>query len=157
MKANDKYMRLAIQEAKQAAEDGDFAIGAVIVCDDVVIAKSGNKAVIDNDQTAHAEMLALRKAFKKLKTRYLRNCVLYTTNEPCPMCATTCVWAELKEVVYGANMQDLKKHWHKKGEDEEQYKKVEISCEELFSKSVPQPKLVKDYMRQECLELFELY
>ena len=89
-----KFMQLAIEEARKARRNGDYGIDAVIVKDNKVIVAAGNRIKLDNDPTHHAEIVAIRKATKLLKNRFLENCVLYTTHEPCPMCTSAAIWAE---------------------------------------------------------------
>jgi tRNA(adenine34) deaminase len=82
-----KFMHLAIEEAQKAKANGDYAIGAVIVKNGSVLAKGTNRVKLDNDPTHHAEIVAIREATKQLNSRHLEESVLYTTHEPCPMCA----------------------------------------------------------------------
>lgn len=95
-------MRLALQEAKKAAEADEVPIGAVIVADNVVIARSHNLVERLNDVTAHAEMMAFTAAAEYLGGKYLQGCTLYVTLEPCPMCAGAAYWTQLSRVVFGA-------------------------------------------------------
>jgi tRNA(Arg) A34 adenosine deaminase TadA len=102
-KANEKFMKMAIALAEQNVTlslGGPF--GAVIVKDGKVVAKSGNKVTKTNDPTAHAEVAAIRKACKKLKTFDLTGCVIYTSCEPCPMCLGAIYWSRI-DVIYYAN------------------------------------------------------
>src|SRR5947209_4439513 len=101
-----KYMQLAIEEAKKSHAVGEYAVGAIIVQNGEVIAQAGVHLNRDQDPTSHAEINAIRAACKKLNSRFLTECVLYTTNEPCPMCAGATVWAKLKGIVYGATIAD---------------------------------------------------
>ena len=102
-----QFMKLAIDQAKHACTNGDYAIGAVIVKDNKVIAIASNKVRIQEDATCHAEMIAIRKAAKLLNSRHLLGCILYTTNEPCPMCTSASVWAKLDGIVWGTRMEDM--------------------------------------------------
>jgi len=158
MKAEKQFMEIAISEgAKGSRKSGDIAIGAVVVKDGEVISKSGNRTTNDKDPSAHAEVSAIREACSKLGSKYLLDCVLYSTNEPCAMCASACVWAEMSGIVYGATAEDLKNYFLEKGETKQEYKEVEISCEEVLKRANPQIQLVKEFMRDECRELFKLY
>ena len=96
----------AIELAAAAGEAGEVPVGAVIVCNDEVIAKGENRRERDHDPTAHAEIVALRLAGLRLRTWHLEQCTLYVTLEPCPMCAGAIVQARLGLLVYGAD--DLK-------------------------------------------------
>lgn len=95
-------MRLALDEAKRALELGEVPVGAVVVCGGEVIASAHNERESTGDPTAHAEVLAIRRAAKRLGRRRLTGCTLYVTLEPCPMCAGAIVMAELDGVYYGA-------------------------------------------------------
>ena len=100
---HEDYMRRAMKLAAKAAEAGDVPVGALIVCDGEVIAESGNAREQLNSATAHAEVLAIEAACKKLGRRRLSGCTLYVTLEPCPMCAGAIINARIKRVVFGAS------------------------------------------------------
>lgn len=95
-------MRLALEEAKKALALGEVPVGAAVVCDGEVIALAHNEREALGDPTAHAEVLAIRRAAQRLGRRRLTGCTLYVTLEPCPMCAGAIVMAELDSVYYGA-------------------------------------------------------
>ncbi len=100
---DDKYfMREALKQAQQAYNSNEVPIGAVIVCEEKIIAKSYNMTEKLNDVTAHAEILAITSAAQFLGSKYLTNCDLYVTIEPCPMCAGAAKWAQIKKIVFGA-------------------------------------------------------
>jgi tRNA(adenine34) deaminase len=99
---DEQFMALAIEQAVAAREAGDVPIGCVIVRDGEIIAAAHNRRAIDNDPTAHAEMLAIRSAAIALDDWRLTGCDLYVTLEPCAMCAGAIVLARLDRVVYGA-------------------------------------------------------
>lgn len=102
--ANDEnYMRMALAEAAAAAQDGEVPVGAVVVSKGRIIAKGHNMTDLLHDPTAHAEMIALTAATETLGSRYLDECELYVTLEPCPMCAAALSWAQLGRLVYGAS------------------------------------------------------
>lgn len=96
------FMKLALQEAKRAAEVDEVPIGAVIVKDDEIISKAYNLRETLQDATAHAELLAIRKACEVLGTWRLNGCSLYVTLEPCPMCAGAIILSRVDRVVFGA-------------------------------------------------------
>jgi tRNA(adenine34) deaminase len=100
---DEDYMRQAMQEAKTAADEGEAPVGAVIVCKGRVIARAHNLTERLADPTAHAEMLAITAATNLLGAKYLADCSLYVTLEPCLMCAGAIAWAQLGELVYGAS------------------------------------------------------
>ena len=99
---NDDYsMQLALLEAEYAFEKGEIPVGAVVVLNNKVIAKAHNLTQTLNDVTAHAEMQALTSAFHYLGSKYLNDCTLYVTLEPCVMCAGALYWAQIGKIVYG--------------------------------------------------------
>ncbi len=103
MLLNDEYwMRMALKEANAAYEDDEVPIGAVIVCNNKIIGKGYNQTERLNDVTAHAEMIAITAAANYLGAKFLEDCTLYVTIEPCPMCAAALRWARVSRVVYGA-------------------------------------------------------
>ena len=95
-------MREALKEAQKAYSDGEIPVGCVIVCEGRIIARAHNLVERLNDPTAHAEMLALTSATEHLGGKYLTDCTLYVTVEPCPMCAAALNWAQVGHIVYGA-------------------------------------------------------
>lgn len=102
-KEDERFMREALKEAKKAFEKDEVPIGAVIVCNGMVIARAHNLTEQLIDVTAHAEMQAFTSASNYLGGKYLQDCVLYVTIEPCIMCAGAAFWAQLGRVVYGAS------------------------------------------------------
>jgi tRNA(adenine34) deaminase len=101
---NDEYfMRQALSEAEKAFEKGEIPVGAIIVCNRRIIARAHNLTETLNDVTAHAEMQAITAAASVLGGKYLIDCTLYVTVEPCPMCAGALAWAQIARVVYGAS------------------------------------------------------
>ena len=100
---NDEYyMKRALDEARQALTEGEIPIGAVVVCKDRIIARAHNLTETLTDVTAHAEMQAITMAANDLGGKYLTDCTLYVTVEPCVMCAGAIGWAQLPRIVYGA-------------------------------------------------------
>lgn len=128
------FMRQALQEADIAAEEGEVPVGAVVVCEGKVIAQTHNETEKLNDVTAHAEMLAITTAMNVLGAKYLKNCTLYVTVEPCIMCAGAIGWAQVSTVIYGTS--DEKRGYSK------------------FAPSAFHPKTVvkKGVMEKECAE-----
>ena len=101
---SDKYyMKEALKEARKAFEFDEVPVGAVIVCDNQIIARAHNFTERLNDVTAHAEMQAFTAAADYLGSKYLNECTLYVTLEPCVMCAGASYWAKLKKVVFGTS------------------------------------------------------
>ena len=96
-------MREALREAMYAADEDEVPIGAVIVCRGRIIGKGRNMTERLNDPTAHAEMIAITAATEAMGGKYLNDCTLYVTVEPCPMCAGALAWSQVGRVVYGAS------------------------------------------------------
>lgn len=132
---HEKYMREAIKEAELCREKGEVPIGAVIVCAGKIVGRGHNMTQDLQDPTAHAEMVAITSACSALNSRYLQNCTLYVTVEPCPMCAAALNWAQISWVVYGAK--DPKRGYS------------------LFSPSLlhPKTKVVEGVLEAECSAL----
>lgn len=100
---DEKFMREALMEAKSAEAEDEIPIGAVIVFAGRVIAKGHNMTERLHDPTAHAEMIAITAATEAMGGKYLNDCTLYVTVEPCPMCAAASAWAQVGRIVYGAS------------------------------------------------------
>ena len=137
----NKFMTIAVEEARtgiRAGHGGPF--GCVIVRDGEVIGRGHNEVVKRHDPTCHGEVMAIRRACKALGTFDLSGCELYTTAEPCPMCRGAILWANIRKVRYGCNVDDTDSIGFR---DKDFYEKEELSSQELG--------------REECLELFEEY
>ena len=101
--SDEYFMNEALKEAHKAAEEQEIPVGAVIVADNRIIARAHNMTQTLNDATAHAEMLAITAASNSFGAKYLNECVLYVTLEPCIMCASASNWSQLGRMVYGAS------------------------------------------------------
>jgi len=99
---DERFMKEALKEAQKAFERDEVPVGAVVVCNNQIIARSHNLTETLNDVTAHAEMQAFTSAANHIGGKYLDECTLYVTLEPCTMCAGAAYWAQLKRIVYGA-------------------------------------------------------
>jgi tRNA(adenine34) deaminase len=113
--SDDYFMREALKEARKAFESDEVPVGAIVVCDNTIIARAYNLTERLNDVTAHAEMQAITSAAAYLGGKYLSGCTLYVTLEPCVMCAGALFWSQFQRVVYGAG--DLKRGFLKRGDD----------------------------------------
>jgi tRNA(adenine34) deaminase len=100
---DDYFMKKALQEAEMAFEKGEIPVGAVIVVNNTVIARSHNLTEMLNDVTAHAEMQSITAAANYLGGKYLKDCTLYVTLEPCQMCAGALYWSQITKIVFGAS------------------------------------------------------
>ena len=96
------YMGLALRQAEQALEEDEIPVGAVVVCQGKIVAKAFNQTEILTDVTAHAEMLAITSAAQTIGGKYLKDCTLYVTLEPCLMCAGALYWNKIGHIVFGA-------------------------------------------------------
>jgi len=132
---HEKFMRAALEEAMKAFEKQEVPVGAVVVCNDAIIARAHNLTETLNDPTAHAEMQAITAAANWLGGKYLNDCTIYVTLEPCAMCAGAIGWSQAPVIVYGADDE-------KKG-----YTKVKG---QLLH---PKTKVVKGVLEQECREV----
>jgi guanine deaminase len=142
----NKFMKRAIKEAQAGIRCGHGGpFGSVIVKDNKIIAKGHNEVVKNNDPTCHGEMMAIRKACKKLQTFDLSGCELYTTAEPCPMCLGAILWANIDKVYYGCNIDDTENIGFR---DKVFYQMNESGAKEKF---------VIELNRESCLKLFEEY
>ncbi|MBR6247270.1 MAG: nucleoside deaminase [Bacteroidales bacterium] len=102
MDIDGRYMAEALREAQDAMAEGEIPIGAVVVCRGLIIGRGHNMTERLHDPTAHAEMIAITAATEALGGKYLNDCTLYVTVEPCPMCAGALNWAQIGRIVYGA-------------------------------------------------------
>lgn len=103
MEQDIKYMNMALSQAKEAGQNDEVPIGAIIVSQGRIIAKGHNMTEMLHDPTAHAEMIAITAACEAVGGKYLTDCTLYVTVEPCPMCAAALGWAQISRIVYGAS------------------------------------------------------
>lgn len=145
---DEKFMRLAINKAKQGIKQGQTPFGACISKDGEVISCVHNIVWESLDITAHAEISAIREACKKLNTVDLSGCVIYSTCEPCPMCFSACHWAKISKIVYGAQIEDAKKLG---------FSELSISNKEMKQSGNSRMEIVGDILREENLELFKLW
>jgi tRNA(adenine34) deaminase len=138
----EDFMRIALEEALK----GDMPFGAVIVKDNQVVARGHNTVRRDSDPSAHAEVNVIRNLTRQLKNPSLEGYTLYATGEPCPMCAATCVWAGISEIIFAASIQDLM---------DAGVNQIEISCEEVIAKGFRKINLSKGLLREESVRLFK--
>ena len=100
--SHEYFMKIALQQAQEAFEQDEIPVGCIVVCNDRIIAKAHNLTETLNDVTAHAEMQAITSAANFLGGKYLQNCTMYVTLEPCVMCAGALNWSQISKVVIGA-------------------------------------------------------
>lgn len=99
---DEYYMGLALMQAQKALEEEEIPVGAVVVCQGRIVAKAYNQTEVLTDVTAHAEMIAITSAAQTIGAKYLKDCTMYVTLEPCLMCAGALYWSQLGRLVYGA-------------------------------------------------------
>jgi tRNA(Arg) A34 adenosine deaminase TadA len=144
MKKLEAFMVVAIEEAKISLQEGDCGFGAVIAKNGELIAKAHDTEKTSGDSTAHAEMIAIRCASSKLG-RNLSGCVLITTHEPCPMCATAIIWSGITEIAYGYSIKDAIKQGRKR---------IDLSCRELFIRAGKEICINEDLLHDKCSVLY---
>ncbi|MCX8143659.1 MAG: nucleoside deaminase [Bacteroidia bacterium] len=139
MRDDEYFMREALKEAEKAYQKDEVPVGAIIVWKNKIIARSHNLTEQLNDVTAHAEMQAITAATNYIGGKYLKECTIYVTLEPCPMCAGAIAWAQLDELVFGAY--DLKRGYS------------------LFSETIlhPKTKIKKAVLADECKDIIQKF
>lgn len=153
MHPSQQFMEVAIEQAKRAGKD--YPIGAVIVKDEKIIAESKTDAKASRDPTNHAEVAVIRQACRSLGSMYLEGAVLYTTLEPCAMCAAAAVWAKMEHIVFGATMEDAIEHSKTlAGDHALSYRQIHLKCRDVLKKSEISVALDEAFMREECIALF---
>lgn len=144
----NKYMNIAIEEAKSGIAQGHGGpFGAVVVKDGKIIGKGHNMVVKNNDPTCHGEVSAIRDACKNLNTFDLAGAEIYTTGEPCPMCLGAILWSNIDKIYYGCSIKENDMIGFR---DEVFYKNLSISTEKMKNK-------IKQLDHKQCLKLFEEY
>lgn len=147
-------MRLAIAEAQLARKAGDYAIGAVVVREGAILASSGNRIKLEHDPTQHAEIAAIRLSCASLRNRHLEGAILYTTAEPCPMCASAAIWARMSGIVSGSTIEDMAEFRTKFGTSEWTWRTVDIAARAVLDQGDPKLFLLEGFLRDECRLLF---
>ena len=143
----NKFMLIAINEARKGIENGDGGpFGAVIVKNDEVIGVGHNRVLKNKDATCHGEMEAIRNASKNLNTFDLSGCVLYTTGEPCPMCLAACLWANIEKIYFGCSILDNERIGFR-----------DNKIDNLMGGRQKLKEYLEELDREECLKLFEDY
>jgi tRNA(adenine34) deaminase len=135
---DEYFMKKALQEAETAFEKGEIPVGAIIVIDNKVIARSHNLSEMLNDVTAHAEMQSITAAANYLGGKYLKGCTLYVTLEPCQMCAGALYWSQISKIVFGAS-------------DEQR------GFEKMKTQLHPKTEVVKGILADDCAQLMRRF
>lgn len=147
------FMDIAIQEAIACRIFGEHPVGAIIVRNNEIISQAGNRTHRDNDPTHHAEIVAIGLAAKKVG-RNLHGCILYTTHEPCPMCAAACVYARLSGIVIGTSILDVQDFI--RSHPGIGWRSITIPTCDVIRQSDIEIPLIYGYMQKECSHLFTL-
>lgn len=147
MEAENRFMQMAIEEARYGIQNGHGGpFGAIVVKDGAVVGRAHNMVLKNNDPTAHGEISAIRDACSRLGTYDLYGCELYTTGEPCTMCLCACMWANITQVFYGCTIADNGLIGFR---------------DDRFDKKFGGRQKFEEYLtcidREACLELFEEY
>lgn len=137
---NKKIMEELLKYAEHYGPKYGHSTAAFIVKGDKIIAKAVTTVEFDKDPTSHAELKVISKACRKLKNYHLKNCYIYTTQEPCPMCASALVWTRIKGVIYG---------W----ESGRLWERLKIKPQDIFKTAPEKIKIYPKFMEKECLEL----
>lgn len=142
----NKYMKAALKEAKKGIFSGHGGpFGAVVVKDGVIVGKGHNEVIKNNDATCHGEMMAIRRASKKLGTFDLSGCEIYTTGEPCPMCYGAILWSNISKVYYGCSVIDTEIIGFR---DDNFYKRITNDYKKEFMVQLD---------REACLKIYKEY
>ena len=145
---DEKFMRFAIDKAREGIRNGQTPFGACIVKDGKIISCVHNLVWKSMDITAHAEIHAIRDACKKLNTIDLSGCVIYSTCEPCPMCFSACHWAKISKIVYGTKIEDAKNFG---------FSELTISNKKMKQSGNSSIEVIGDFLLEENLKLFKLW
>lgn len=145
-------MLLALREARKARERGDYGIGAVVVRKGHVLAFGGNRVRTKNDSTRHVELEVIQYAKGSIKERYLEDCALYTTAEPCFMCLGACWWSGIRQIYFGITQKDLLEFGIVHGTSELRYRPSPCSSKEIINAN-SLPIKMDEFMRKECLKM----
>ncbi len=144
----EHIMRLAIEKAKEGLRLGQTPFGACIARDGEVISLAHNEVWLSVDTTAHAEIVAIREACKRLNSIDLSGCEIYSTCEPCPMCFSACHWSRLERIIFGARIKDARKHG---------FRELNISNEALRDLGKCSMDIIGGFLSQECFDLFSYW
>lgn len=141
----EKMMRLALEEAQQSKAEGNKGYGAVVTFGNRIIGKAHDTAITQNDPSLHAEVNAIRQAVAALGDSNLSGAVLFSTCEPCPMCASLAIWANITTLVYGISIEDTVRLGRTR---------IQVSSRELVEKSPVILEIVGDVLKEECQALY---
>jgi tRNA(Arg) A34 adenosine deaminase TadA len=141
----ENMLRLAIEEARASKQDGNKGYGAVVVLGQEILGKAHDTTVTDQDPSRHAEVNAIRQAVQALGDNNLSGAILFSTCEPCPMCSSLAVWANLTTIVYGVSIEETAKMGKSR---------IRVSAKEIIERSPVMIEVVGDVLRDECRSLY---
>jgi tRNA(adenine34) deaminase len=145
-------MRRAIEVARRGSTSGQYAIGAVLAVGNEVLAEEFTQIKSRVDPSAHAEVLAIRAGAMRVGQVYIPDAVLYTTLEPCPMCASLAIWAKLHGIVFGATQDDARAR-AAENRGGHSWRQIEIRTRDVIARGTPRLELVEGFLHDECLAL----
>ncbi|OGZ06941.1 MAG: hypothetical protein A2942_01250 [Candidatus Lloydbacteria bacterium RIFCSPLOWO2_01_FULL_50_20] len=158
MNEHERFMMKAIEAAHESGHRSDYPIGTVIVKDGEIISSGYETLKSANDPVnGHAEIDAIRKATREiLKQPYLEGCTLYSTHEPCPMCATAAFWSKIKTIVFSVSREDMIEQMPKRASGKFSWRQVDISCKDVLDHgSGHMVELIPSVLREEGIKLFD--
>lgn len=153
-KPEEAFMREAIRMAYLARGEGDYAIGALTVKDGKILSFGENRVKVDNDPTAHSEIIAIRRATKIMNSRHLEGTVLYSTHEPCPMCTSVAIWAKLDGIVSGTYIEDMDNYRKQNPSKEWLWRTINVSPQYIVDNTEEDLFLIRGFLRDDCMKLF---
>jgi len=146
--ADKRFMLEAVKKAEEGLRRCQTPFGACVVRNGRIISSAHNTVWKDLDSTAHAEVNAIRKACKKLRTIDLSDCTIYSTCEPCPMCFSAIYWAKIQRVVYGCSIEDAKKAG---------FSELALSNKRILKLTKAKMRIKSGFMRKQCIQLFKTF
>jgi tRNA(Arg) A34 adenosine deaminase TadA len=139
------FMRIAVQEAHRAKSEGNKGYGAVVVFDNQIMGQAHNTAITERDPSLHAEVNAIRQAVKAKNDPDLCGAILFSTCEPCPMCASLAVWANVTTIVYGVSVEEMAQWGHSR---------IQISASDIIARSPCSIEVIGNILHDECQMLY---
>ena len=156
LKTMEHFMGMCISLAEEAANNGNYPLGSLVYRKGDVISFASSKLIESCDPTAHPEVIVIREAAKKLGSRYLPECILFTTLEPCPMCTSAAIWAKMEGVVFGATQKDAIAVSEKNEDKLYTWRQIKIDCKTVVNAGEPLLFVNGGILREECLRLFSI-
>lgn len=153
----EAIMARCIALAEKAAATDNYAIGSLVADGDTVISESGSSLIADdNDPSSHPEMVAIRACARSIGSRYLYGKTLFSTLEPCPMCAAAAIWAKMDKIVFGAYLTDAVQWATEHPDSRYTWRMIGISAEDVAAAGTPRVRVFGGVLRDECRRLFAL-